>query len=560
MTVFKCKMCGGNLNIADLSGVITCDYCGTIQTISKSRDDILSNLYNRANNLRLKNEFDRAAQIYEKILDQDNTESEAYWGIVLCKYGIEYVEDPATGNRIPTCHRTSYEAITSDADYIASIQNADIYQKALYEKEANAIDNIQKNILAIVKKEKPFDVFICYKETDENGDRTIDSSIANDIYYQLTQENLKTFYAPITLEDKLGHEYEPYIFAALNSAKVMLVVGTKLEYFESVWVRNEWSRFLKIIKNDRSKLLIPCYRDMDAYDLPSEFAHLQAQDMGKIGFMSDVVRGIKKIIRPNEVVEPKESTIPIEQSANIVPLLRRTFLFIEDEEWQRADEFCEQVLNQDPENGEAYIAKLLIEYRCTRKEDLEKINLPINTSKNFSKIIRFGNEEQKSYVRDANDTILLRAKEQALVREQEQARVKEQETQNNKTIFPSEIEISKYKGTICPHCCTIVSDDLFKNARYDEEGNAEIDCPNCNENLFFEKNYVQLVLAFISSNFKKIKKPESTYFDIDSAVKEIKSLSANELQSRVIDDYTWSEGYRYLCQAELEERKSRFYE
>ena len=68
------------------------------------------------------------------------------------------------------------------------------------------------------------------------------------------------------------------------------------------------------------------------------------------------------------------------------------------------------------------------------------------------------------------------------------------------------------------------------------------------------------MLAFISSNFKKIKKPESTYFDIDSAVKEIKSLSANELQSRVIDDYTWSEGYRYLCQAELEERKSRFYE
>jgi hypothetical protein len=35
---------------------------------------------------------------------------------------------------------------------------------------------------------------------------------------------------------------------------------------------------------------------MDAYDLPEEFSHLQAQDMGKIGFISDIVRGIKKII------------------------------------------------------------------------------------------------------------------------------------------------------------------------------------------------------------------------------------------------------------------------
>lgn len=289
-------MCGGNLEVEVAEGVVTCDYCGITQTISKSRDEVISNYYNRANNLRIKCEFDRAAQTYEKILDQDNTESEAYWGIVLCRYGIEYVEDPTTRNRIPTCHRTSYEAITADADYIAAIEHADSVQKLLYEQEAKAIDEIQKNILAIVKQEKPFDVFICYKETDENGKRTIDSSIANDIYYQLTQEGLKVFYAPITLEDKLGREYEPYIFAALNSAKVMLVVGTKPEHFEAVWVRNEWFRFLKTIKNDRSKLLIPCYRDMDAYDLPDEFAHLQSQDMSKIGFISDITRGIKKIV------------------------------------------------------------------------------------------------------------------------------------------------------------------------------------------------------------------------------------------------------------------------
>ncbi|MCR4595008.1 MAG: toll/interleukin-1 receptor domain-containing protein, partial [Clostridiales bacterium] len=304
MSVFKCKMCGGTIEFDEGATVGVCDSCGTRQTLPNTNDDIVSNLYNRANNLRLKSEFDRASKIYEEIVNKDDSQAEAHWGIVLCKYGIDYVDDPATGKKIPTCHRASYEAIRSDADFQAAIDYADSAQQELYESEARAIDRLQKGILEIVKEEKPFDVFICYKETDEDGKRTIDSTIANDIYYQLTQEGFKVFYAAITLEDKLGQEYEPYIFAALNSAKVMLVIGTKPDYFNAVWVKNEWSRYLKIIKNDRSKLLIPCYRDMDAYDLPEEFAHLQAQDISKIGFINDVTIGIKKLINQEENESP----------------------------------------------------------------------------------------------------------------------------------------------------------------------------------------------------------------------------------------------------------------
>ena len=91
MSVFKCKMCGGNLEIVEGSSVVTCEYCGTTQTISKTRDAVIQNLFNRANDLRIKCEFDRAEQTYEKILEQDNCEAEAHWGIVLCQYGIEYV-------------------------------------------------------------------------------------------------------------------------------------------------------------------------------------------------------------------------------------------------------------------------------------------------------------------------------------------------------------------------------------------------------------------------------------------------------------------------------------
>ena len=132
----------------------------------KSNDEVVNNLYNRANNLRLKCEFDKAEQVYEKILEIDDTESEAHWGIVLCKYGIEYVEDPKSYTRVPTCHRTSYDVIFAEPSYLSAIANADVHQKAVYEEEAREINDIQGSILDVVKNEKPFDVFTHFEKTE----------------------------------------------------------------------------------------------------------------------------------------------------------------------------------------------------------------------------------------------------------------------------------------------------------------------------------------------------------------------------------------------------------
>ncbi|MBQ3603466.1 MAG: toll/interleukin-1 receptor domain-containing protein [Clostridia bacterium] len=426
MAVFKCKMCGASLDVRSGSTIITCEYCGSTQTLPHLNDELIANLFNRANNLRLKCEFDKAAQVYEKILNENNSMAEAHWGLLLCKYGIEYVEDPKTYKRIPTCHRTQYESILSDVDYLAALANSDGEAKEIYKNQAQEIANLQKDILTIVKNEKPFDVFICYKETDENGKRTVDSTLANDIYYQLTREGLKVFYAAITLEDKLGIEYEPYIFAALNSAKAMLVIGTKPEHFDSVWVKNEWSRYLKIIKTDRSKMLIPCYRDMDAYDLPEEFSHLQAQDMSKIGFVNDIVRGIQKIAGSSP---DKEPVIVNSAAGNSAALLKRAFLMLEDGDFARADEFCEQVLNIDAENAQAYLGKLMVEYKARTTDDLKKCFKPIFDSGNFQKAQRFGdaafNEKLEEIVKPVRQYFEeLRIAAEKAAKEAEQKRLK----------------------------------------------------------------------------------------------------------------------------------------
>ena len=397
MALFKCKMCGGALEINNNETVATCEYCGTQQTLPKLDDDKRANMYDRANHFRRNNEFDKAMGIYEQILNEDNTDAEAYWSLVLCRYGIEYVEDPASHKRLPTENRAQFTSIFDDDNYKSALNNADSYQKAIYEKEAKAINEIQKGILAISSQEEPFDVFICYKETDNNGRRTLDSVLANDLYHQLTQEGFKVFFARITLEDKLGSAYEPYIFAALNSAKVMVVLGTKPEFFKAVWVRNEWSRYLALIKQGQKKMLIPAYKDMDPYDLPEEFSHLQAQDMSKLGFMQDLIRGIKKIA---EADTPKSTvvkeTVISGGNANTAPLLKRAFMFLEDGDWNSADEYCEKVLDIDPENASAYLGKLLSELRVRKQESLKDQAEPFDHKNNYQKAVRFADEKLKA--------------------------------------------------------------------------------------------------------------------------------------------------------------------
>ena len=413
----KCKMCGGDLHPAEGATTCECEFCGTTQTIPKLDNDRRANLYDRANHFRRQNEYDKAAGIYEQILQEDRTDAEAYWSLVLCRYGIEYVEDPGTKKRVPTVNRTQMTSIYADEDYKSALEYADAGQKSIYEQEAAAIDSIQKGILDISKREKPFDVFICYKETDAQGKRTPDSVLANDLYHQLTREGFKVFFSRITLEDKLGQQYEPYIFAALNSAKVMVVLGTRPEYFNAAWVKNEWSRYLALIRSGANKTLVPAYKDMDPYDLPEEFSHLQAQDMSKLGFMQDLIYGIKKLTQSGK----PEAQQPITAQQNVVPgssnvnaLLERAYMALEDGEWAKADDFCEKVLNLDARNFRAYVGKLMAERKVHKAEELAYQNQSLEQSGNYSKALRFADENQKATLEGYQKTVMERLEQQQL--------------------------------------------------------------------------------------------------------------------------------------------------
>lgn len=295
-TILKCKICGGDISVnADMT-VGTCQYCGTTMTLPRIDTDKKARLFNRANEYRLNNEFDKAYDAYKTITEEDEQESEAYWGMILSEYGIEYVEDPSSHKRIPTCHRTHVQNIQDSSNYKLALEHADGERRMMYRDEAEALDKLQRNILAISSKEDDYDVFICYKETDDEGNRTKDSVLAQEIYRELEKEGIKTFFARISLETHIGENYEPYIYGALSSAKVMLTVAMNGDNLDSVWVKNEWKRFLSFMEDDSTKSLIPVFKDITPYDLPSELSKLQAQDMGKVGAIQDLVSGIRKLL------------------------------------------------------------------------------------------------------------------------------------------------------------------------------------------------------------------------------------------------------------------------
>ena len=363
----KCKMCGGVLTLAGKEKIITCAYCGTKQTLPCPDSERTAGLYEKADGYRRNLEFDKALALYEEILNEDSTDAECYWLALLCEFGIEYVEETAGAKRIPTINRMQPVSVFDNANYKAALQYADEEQATIYKAEAEEINGIQKGILEISEREEPFDIFICYKETDEQGRRTLDSVLATDIYELLTKEDYKVFFSRVTLDDKIGVAYEPYIYAALQSAKIMIAVGTKKEHYNAVWVRNEWSRYLALMKSGAKKVLIPAYKDMDPYELPEEFAHLQAINMGELGFQQDMLRGIRKIF--NDLSAEEEHFVRGD-------LMGRLYETMEARDWEAVDECAAQIIESNPRCAEARVCRKLAIMGIFEGRDMEIWNLP----------------------------------------------------------------------------------------------------------------------------------------------------------------------------------------
>lgn len=397
MKVFECKMCGAALHAEPGQPVCRCEYCGSTNTLPQVNEERIVNLFNKANSYRLKSEFDRASNTYEIILDEDFSNAEAHWGIVLCNYGVEYVKD-SDGHMIPTCHRARHESILSDPDYLEAVANSDIVSKMVYEGEAKNIALIQKHILEVSAQEDPYDVFICFKNTDEFGNETEDTDIARTIYLYLKDKNYRVFFSPVSLLEYAGEDYEPHIFAALDSAKLMLVVGTNVEYIHAPWVRNEWGRFLSMAKKKGSnKVLIPCIKDLSPYDLPGDFSNCEVLNTASPSFWDSLQKNASKIIvKEKKVEEPKIIAGGYDMNSDAAATCKRGFISLESGEFSEAIECFNKSLDKNPENSKTYWGLLLAHASCRNNDELANRGTPFTDDKEYQKAARFADEKTKA--------------------------------------------------------------------------------------------------------------------------------------------------------------------
>lgn len=159
MPVFKCRMCGGTIEYNEGETVAVCEGCGEKQTLPSPGSSRKAELYDRAEDLRRNREFDKAASVYEEILNEYGGDAEAYWSLVLCRYGIEYVEAPATHRFLPMVDRALPASVLDDEDYKRALELANEEQREVYEKEAQGIERIRKSVLKYSARKKAAENF-----------------------------------------------------------------------------------------------------------------------------------------------------------------------------------------------------------------------------------------------------------------------------------------------------------------------------------------------------------------------------------------------------------------
>lgn len=306
-----CNNCGGEYEYR--GGRWVCRACGAYKPEEHSSEENTL-LYTAFQKLRLA-EFSDAEQEFEDIVMKYPENPNGYWGRLMSRYGIKYEED-FDGRMIPTCYATSIHSVVDDGDYRLALKYADGDTKNYYQEQATYIESVRLTWLEKAKREKPYDIFICYKDSDlaKGISRTQDSFVAQEIYTHLLEQGYRVFFSRESLRDKTGEKYEPYIFNALSTAKIMLVYGTSAAYINSTWLKNEWHRFSKRIaagEKHPEALLVAC-DGFSPSELPSALALRQCFDANRKTFFGDLDHCIERIMgecRQTEILPKKEEVL-----------------------------------------------------------------------------------------------------------------------------------------------------------------------------------------------------------------------------------------------------------
>lgn len=394
MILLKCTNCAGTI-IRTPNGLF-CDSCGMPVSEMNLENDHMIESRNRANEARKNFDYDEAIRGYTQLLTEDPTDADANWNLALSKFGIEYeYETTPSGalKRVPTIHRLRYENFDRDVNYRNALKYADDNALEYYMTEGKNLSTIQEKLLELVRTEKDVDVFISFKAEDGAGNRTKDSLIAQSIYEQLTSRGIRTFFSRISLQDVTGDEYEPHIFAALHSAKVMLLVTTDIGHVNYGWVKNEWTRYLDLQQENpnQAKTLIPVYQGVAPEMFPKRIPMREAVNLDAPDAMLELLHGVAGLVGKKDALEDN-------QQAKL--LMKKMQEALDQALYADAIRYGNELVECAPNNGEAWFLLFMAENRVQSAEMLSPMIINWMESRYFANAYEFSRGIRRQILED----------------------------------------------------------------------------------------------------------------------------------------------------------------
>ena len=372
-----------------------CNYCGCTQTLPAIDDGKKLALFDRANLLVNKCEFDRAQVVYYMFTKLFPNEAEGHWGMFLCQYGAKYALSQ-NGRKELVCHKIVKEKAEENEHFIKCLENADIVAKSIYKEEMRMLGQFQEKIKNI-SQEESFDIYIACKEYEEEK-QTRDSIIGKELYQKLKNMGLKVFFPPACKEEDT--EVLLKSLAALENSKIFLLVCTKAQYFSDPLYKNTLNTFLPYLGEEKTAILL--HKSLPALDIPDKLSLLPSIDISKGNYIDILIEEIKKHInvegeKKEEIFENTKTSSPHKED-EYKELLKQGMDFLKKDNVQQAVNIFDGILEKDETYAPAYLGKLMAEFAIKDEKDTETFAGELQTSENYEKILLYGNEAIKEKI------------------------------------------------------------------------------------------------------------------------------------------------------------------
>ena len=396
-----CRACGGAL-IRE-GNYLVCEYCQRKELIDVS-DDIHAVARANAWEALRKSDFEKATELFEELVVKNDKDYDSHWGLALARASIVYVNDVIEGKKVPTLNNITEDSFIADKAVKTAISLAPKEIAESYREHAEYIEKVRVEWLEKASKEPPYDVFISFKDSDrEHGiTRTTDSQTMQDLYTALVEKGYKVFYSRVTLRDKVAEQYEPYIYNAIKTAKVMIVYGEKAEYFNSTWIKNEWMRFKKRVESGEKhkNALVTVFKGVDPYEIPTALiGGKQGIDLGVISNYEILLNHVKHVVNESkqakkldkieikggqmgkksseiktETLQTREiGSSAVETSITDKQTLNLALAYVSAGEFKEAEKMLGELMIASPNNAELKWHYLKIKYRTDEKGLMAKL-------------------------------------------------------------------------------------------------------------------------------------------------------------------------------------------